>query len=93
MNVCAVQFEVPGEKLAVLICCCIDCRAWSASPLNGATAFKSDELTVTMGQEFIFQKCGLKPPASVGKDPAVRRRRSKLLNPSTLVEGGSVKIQ
>ena len=39
---------------------------------------------------FIFQKSGLKPPTSVGKDPTVRRRRSKPLNPSTLVGGGSV---
>ena len=37
-----------------------------------------------------FQKSGLKPPTSVGKDPTVRRRRSKPLNPSTLVGGGSV---
>ena len=39
---------------------------------------------------FIFQKSGLKPPTSVGKDPTVRRRRSKPLNLSTLVGGGSV---
>jgi hypothetical protein len=39
---------------------------------------------------FIFQKSGLKPPTSVGKDSTVRRRRSKPLNPSTLVGGGSV---
>ena len=39
---------------------------------------------------FIFQKSGLKPPTSVGKDPTVRRRRSIPLNPSTLVGGGSV---
>ena len=38
--------------------------------------------------ELIFQKTGLKPLISVGKDPTVRRRRSKLLNPSTLVGGG-----
>ena len=42
---------------------------------------------------FIFQKSGLKPPTSVGKDPTVRRRRSKPLNPSTLVGGGSVFVQ
>ena len=41
--------------------------------------------------DFIFQKTGLKPPTSVGKDPTVRRRRSKPLNPSTLVGGGSVR--
>ena len=40
--------------------------------------------------QFIFQKSGLKPPTSVGKDPTVRRWRSKPLNPSTLVGGGSV---
>jgi drug/metabolite transporter (DMT)-like permease len=39
---------------------------------------------------FIFQKSGLKPPTSVGKDPIVHRRRSIPLNPSTLVGGGSV---
>ena len=38
----------------------------------------------------VRQKSGLKPPTSVGKDPTVRRRRSKPLNPSTLVGGGSV---
>ena len=42
------------------------------------------------GGFFIFQKSGLKPPTSVGKDPTVRRRRSKPLNPSTLVGGGSL---
>ena len=42
---------------------------------------------------FIFQKSGLKPPTSVGKDPTVRRRRSKPLNPSTLVGGGSVCVE
>ena len=40
--------------------------------------------------QLIFQKSGLKPPTSIGKDPTVRRRRSKPLNPSTLVGGGSV---
>ena len=39
---------------------------------------------------FIFQNSGLKPATSVGKDPTVRCRRSKPLNPSTLVGGGSV---
>jgi len=39
---------------------------------------------------FIFQKSGLKSPTSVGKDSIARRRRSKPLNPSTLVGGGSV---
>jgi hypothetical protein len=34
----------------------------------------------------------LKPPSSVGKDSTVRRRRSKPLNPSTLVGGGSVDV-
>jgi len=42
---------------------------------------------------FIFQKSGLKPPTSVGKDPTVRRRRSKPLNPSTLVGGGSFPLE
>ena len=37
----------------MLICRCINCRAWSASPSNGATAFKRGELTVTKGQKFI----------------------------------------
>ena len=41
---------------------------------------------------FIFQKSGLKPPTSVGKDPTVRRGRSKPLNPSTLVGGDSVSV-
>ena len=42
--------------------------------------------------DLIFQKSGLKPPTSVGKNPTVRRRRSKPLHPSTLVGGGSVQI-
>ena len=37
-----------------------------------------------------IQKSGLKSPTSVGKDPTVRRRRSKPLIPLTLVGGGSV---
>ena len=49
----AVQFEVPGEPFAMLICHCINCRAQSASPVNGATASERGELTVTKGQEFI----------------------------------------
>ena len=40
--------------------------------------------------QFTFQKSGLKPPTSVEKISTVRRRRSKPLNPSTLVGGGSV---
>jgi hypothetical protein len=43
--------------------------------------------------KFIFQKSGLKPPTSVGKDPTVRHRRSKPLNPSTLVGGGSIQLE
>jgi hypothetical protein len=43
--------------------------------------------------EFIFQKSGLKPPTSVGKDPTMRRRRFKPLNPSTSVGGGSISNQ
>ena len=35
----AVKFGVRGEPFAMLVCHCIDCRAWSASPVNGATAF------------------------------------------------------
>ena len=50
----------------------------------------SFEETMLDEDNFIFQKSGLKPPTSVGKDPTVRRRRSKPLNPSTLVGGGSV---
>ena len=47
--------------------------------------------TMLLGEyRFIFQKSGLKPPTSVGKDPTVRRRRSKPLNPSTLVGKCSV---
>ena len=49
----ADQPEVPGEPLAMLICHCIDCKAWWASPVNGATAFERDELSVIKGQEFI----------------------------------------
>jgi hypothetical protein len=37
----------------MLVCHCIDCRAWSASPVNGATAFKRDQLSVTEGEDLI----------------------------------------
>ena len=49
----AVRFEVPCEPFAMLVCHCIDCRAWSASPVNGATAFKRNQLSVTKGEHLI----------------------------------------
>ena len=49
----AVKFGVQGEPFAMLVCHCIDCRAWSASPVNGATAFKRDQLSVTEGEVLI----------------------------------------
>jgi hypothetical protein len=49
----AVKFGVQGEPFAMLVCHCIDCRAWSASPVNGATAFKRDQLSVTEGEDLI----------------------------------------
>ena len=49
----AVKFEVPCEPFAMLVCHCIDCRAWSASPVNGATAYKRDQLTIKKGEDLI----------------------------------------
>ena len=59
----SVQFEVSGEPCAMLACHCVDCRAYSASPVNGATAFKRDQLTVTQGKDLIQ-----KYTSSVGYD-------------------------
>ena len=49
----AVKFEVPSEPFAMLVCHCIDCRAWSASPVNGATAYKRDQLSIKKGEDLI----------------------------------------
>ena len=62
----AVQFEVPCEPFAMLVCHCIDCRAWSASPVNGATAFKCDQLTVAKGEDLIKNTPFLRAIIAVG---------------------------
>jgi hypothetical protein len=39
--------------MAMLLCHCKDCRAWSASPVNGAAIWAPDKLTVTDGEEHV----------------------------------------
>ena len=47
----AVSVEVEGDPQAMLVCHCKDCRAWSASPVNGAALWPRDKMTVTQGQD------------------------------------------
>ena len=37
----------------MFVCHCQDCRAWSASPVNGAALWPRDKMTVTQGQDNI----------------------------------------
>ena len=49
----SVKVEVNGEALAMLVCHCKVCRSWSASPLNGATLFKPEQVKITHGESFV----------------------------------------
>ena len=49
----AVSVEVEGDPQAMLVCHCKDCRAWSASPVNGAALWPRDKLNIIQGQDNI----------------------------------------
>ncbi|MEL0133142.1 MAG: GFA family protein [Rhodobiaceae bacterium] len=44
-----VEVEIAGDPIAMMVCHCKVCRAWSAAPMNGATLFKPEDVTVTKG--------------------------------------------
>ncbi len=49
----AVEVEVSGPPFAQGYCHCTDCRAWSASPVNGFSLWPEDRVKVTKGQEYV----------------------------------------
>jgi len=49
----AVEIEVEGDPEAMGYCHCNSCRSWSASPVNAFTLWKSHNVKVTKGVEFI----------------------------------------
>lgn len=48
-----VSLEVEGEPIAMGLCHCKDCRAWSASPVNGFALWPRDKMTITGGEDQI----------------------------------------
>ena len=48
-----VAVEVEGEPVAMGICHCKDCRAWSASPVNGFAVWPIGTMTVSAGEDQI----------------------------------------
>ena len=44
-----VEIEITGEPVAMMVCHCTVCRAWSAAPVNGATLFKPEDVTIIKG--------------------------------------------
>ncbi|MGB1357711.1 MAG: GFA family protein [Candidatus Puniceispirillaceae bacterium] len=44
-----VQFELADDPVAMLVCHCRVCRGWSAAPVNGASLFKPEDVTITKG--------------------------------------------
>jgi len=46
-----VEVEISGEPVAMMICHCEVCRSWSASPVNGATLFKPEDVSITKGAD------------------------------------------
>lgn len=49
----SIQFEVSGDAAMQAICHCTFCRGWSASPVNGVTAFPAGSMTITKGKEHL----------------------------------------
>jgi hypothetical protein len=47
----AVEIAVSGEPVAMGYCHCASCRSWSASPVNGFTLWKPEQVNVTKGAE------------------------------------------
>ena len=48
-----VEVEISGEPIGMMVCHCNVCRSWSASPVNGATLFKPEDVAVTKGADFL----------------------------------------
>ena len=46
-----VKVEVNGEPDAMVVCHCMVCRTWSASPVNGATIFKPENVRIVQGKD------------------------------------------
>ena len=46
-----VKVEVDGEPDAMVVCHCTVCRTWSASPVNGATIFKPENVRIVQGKD------------------------------------------
>lgn len=49
----AVEVSVSGPPQVMGFCHCEDCRAWSASPVNGFSIWKAEDVDVTKGAEHI----------------------------------------
>jgi hypothetical protein len=49
----AVEIEVSGSPAGMGYCHCVDCRRWSAAPVNAFTLWKSAQVTVTRGADQI----------------------------------------
>ncbi|MFO7857270.1 MAG: GFA family protein [Paracoccaceae bacterium] len=47
----AVEIEVEGEPAAQGYCHCVDCREWSAGPLNAFSLWQPDAVSVTKGED------------------------------------------
>ena len=46
-----VKVEVDGEPDAMVVCHCTVYRIWSASPVNGATIFKPENVRIVQGKD------------------------------------------
>jgi hypothetical protein len=49
----AVGVAVTGEPVAMGYCHCASCRSWSASPVNGFTLWKPENVSITHGAEHL----------------------------------------
>jgi len=49
----AVEVEVTGKPEGMGYCHCSSCRSWSAGPVNAFTLWKSENVKVTRGAEFV----------------------------------------
>ena len=48
-----VKVEVEGDPMAMAVCHCKLCRAWSASPVTGASLWAPDKVKITAGHDNI----------------------------------------
>ena len=49
----AVALEVSGDPEGMGYCHCRSCRSWSGGPVNAFTLWKSENMKVTKGEEYI----------------------------------------